>query len=305
MKFGKVKKTALDQLDLSLPVEASQNKALLKKQGGTKKAKIYTGCPVWVNKTWVGSTYPAGTREKDYLKQYTRQFNTIELNTTHYHIPDAKTIQRWKQNAHQGFKFSPKFPQEISHQRLMEGKAQALTQIFCESIVGLEDHLGLSFLQLPPYFEPRHLDHLEDFLRILPREVRVAVEFRHPLWFVGENYESAAQLLEAYGASAVITDTAGRRDVIHMRLSSPSVIIRFVGYELHPSDYIRCEDWAKKIGQWIAQGAEEVYFFVHQPENNLSPDLARFFIQKMNENCSLDLQIPKSYQQGIQKNLFG
>ena len=57
---------------------------------------------------------------------------------------------------------------------------------------------------------------------------------------------------------AVITDTAGRRDCVHQRLTTPFAFIRFVGNNLHPTDYSRMDDWVERIQEWFDQGLERV-----------------------------------------------
>ncbi|WP_373330873.1 DUF72 domain-containing protein [Salmonirosea aquatica] len=63
----------------------------------------------------MGKIYPSNAKDKDFLYHYTRQFNTIELNMTHYQIPSDDTIDRWRDTAPEGFKYCPKWPQIISH----------------------------------------------------------------------------------------------------------------------------------------------------------------------------------------------
>ncbi|MDX2306390.1 MAG: DUF72 domain-containing protein [Microscillaceae bacterium] len=302
MEFGKLED--ISRVKFSLPPDQSGNLRVLSSDKPSEKLRIYVGCPIWVNKNWLGTTYPAGTKEKDFLKQYAFQFNTIELNSTHYHIPDPKTIEKWIKNTGENFRFSPKFPQEISHQLLPEGKARTLSLVFCDVIRALEIRLGTSFIQLPPHFTLAHLPLLEKFLNEFPTDIPLAVEFRHRSWFQNPDLGEAAFLLEDHQVGTVLTDVAGRRDVLHMRLTTPQAIIRFVGNGLHPTDYERIDDWVLRLKTWIDQGLEELYFFVHQPNNDKSPELARYFIQKINKVCSLALVAPKLYNQAIQQKLF-
>ena len=56
------------------------------------------------------------------------------------------------------------------------------------------------------------------------------------------------------GMGAVISDTAGRRDALHMRVTAPFVLVRFGGYEGHASDEARLTQWAQRIAEWKDQG---------------------------------------------------
>ncbi|MEZ4905865.1 MAG: DUF72 domain-containing protein [Spirosomataceae bacterium] len=106
--------------------------------------QCFVGPPIWANKQWVGKIYPSNAKEKDFLYYYTRQFNTIELNVTHYQIPNEATVQRWKEAAHKDFRFCPKWPQEISHDRQLIG-CEALSQAFTQAVLGLGENLGTTF----------------------------------------------------------------------------------------------------------------------------------------------------------------
>jgi uncharacterized protein YecE (DUF72 family) len=304
LDFGKL--PSISGVDFGLPADSPGNAQLLNRLGSAGiKPAVYVGAPVWSQKEWVGRIYPLGTRSQDYLKYYTQQFNTIELNTTHYRIPDEDTISNWRAVSEPGFRFCPKFPQMISHERMLQD-AEAMTQSFCKSVTGLGDRLGRSFLQLPPQFSPAQLPVLRNFLETLPRGFQLAIEFRHPAWFSkGTLRSDVTRLLEIYGAVALITDVAGRRDVLHMSLTAPSVMVRFVGNSLHPSDYSRIDAWIGRLKDWMSQGIREIYFFIHEPDNVQAPDLIRYFTQEINIRCGLELKPWAEMDQGSQMSLFG
>ncbi|MBX0334408.1 DUF72 domain-containing protein [Pontibacter sp. HSC-14F20] len=304
MDFGKL--SDINRVDFTLPPDHPDTLPLLNryKTGVKEKAKVYIGLPVWVNKPWVGEYYPAGMKEKESLLWYGKQFNTIELNSTHYHVPGPDTIERWRNSVPQGFTFCPKFPQLISHEGPLVSSLD-LTATFCEAIAGLEDKLGCSFLQLPPYFVPNQLKDLEKFVQYIPESVPLAVELRHPDWFV-DNVASLElfEVLEKYRVSTVLTDVSGRRDVLHMRLTTPTAMVRFVGNGLHPTDYTRIDDWVARIKVWLDAGLQQLYFFVHEPDNTTSPELATYLIEKLNKVCGLDIKPPKKFVQAVQGELF-
>ena len=74
--------------------------------------------------------------------------------------------------------------------------------------------------------------------------------------------------------TAIITDTAGRRDCAHMALSTPKTLIRFVGNGLHPSDFERLDRWAERLLGWVDHGLQQAFVFFHQQDEAQTVDLA-------------------------------
>lgn len=138
----------------------------------------------------------------------------------------------------------------------------------------------------------KHKDTILDFVRSLPKDLDLFVEFRHPEWYQKEHFEPMCTELQKLKKGMVITDAAGRRDCVHMRLTTPSAFIRFVGNSLHKSDYDRIDEWVKRIKKWMDNGLERCYFFMHQHEELYSPELAKYLIEKLNKECKTELKVP-------------
>jgi uncharacterized protein YecE (DUF72 family) len=302
MDFGKL--PSVDKVDFSLPPEPPQNAALLSALPKTTEPTIYLGATGYNMKAWVGKWYPAGAKEKDFLRHYGGQFNTIEHNTTHYRIPDATTVARWREETPADFRFCPKIPQTISHARDLGLNGRELS-LFCEVIAGLEEKLGCCFLQLPPHFSVSELNLLARFLENFPSEIPLAVEVRHESFFQKTAAaEDFFQLLQSHDIATVITDVAGRRDVCHARLTNRRVLVRFVGNSLHPSDYQRIETWSERLKTWLDGGLYAVFFFTHEPDNLLAPELAVFCAEVFSEKMpGAALRGPKDVS-GQQGSLF-
>lgn len=304
MKFGKL--PDVSNVDFTLPPDPPGTQAALERNFRKhKQLQFYIGGTGWSMKEWVGTVYPAGAKTKDYLRHYANQFNTIELNTTHYRIPTIASVEKWYAETTPDFKFCPKIPQTISHSRDLGINGGQIEQ-FCDAIAHLQEKLGCCFMQLPPYFGSDRLPVLENFLKKFPREIPLAIEVRHESWFARtEHAEKLFQLLERYYTSTVITDVAGRRDVLHMRLTTNIAMVRFVGNELHPSDYTRLNDWVKKVNKWYEQGLSEVYFFTHEPDNIQAPTIAKYLCEEFQKFDHIAIRGPKfSEDQGQQMTLF-
>lgn len=304
MKFGKV--YHLEPIDFRMPEPPLATEEWLDQlPDPVVTPEVYFGCTGWGMKEWVGRYYPSDAKPKEYLRHYARQFTTIELNTTHYRIPTPALVHQWYDMAIGPFKFSPKIPQSISHSRDLGITGEQISW-FCDSIVGLREKLGVSFMQLPPTFKPERIDLLAQFLERFPlKRVPLAIEVRHEQWFNDEGaYQAYLDLLRSYQVSTVITDVAGRRDVLHMGITTPYVLIRFVGNSLHETDYQRVDDWVTQLVDWLERGVQEVYFFSHQPDNILSPEMCEYFIAQLEARSEYQFLKKTSPLGGEQMALF-
>jgi len=290
MKFGKVETDQLDKLDLSLPDDHPETAQLLS-QLKKSEPKIYAGCAKWGRKEWVGKLYPEGTGEKDFLDHYVQHFNAIELNSTFYGTRKV-VAESWAKRAVSGFKFCPKFFRTISHYKRLKG-AEEVTEAFLYIMSSFGENLGPSFLQMPDNFTPNKFSDLEEFVRQLPQDVPVAVELRHTGWFTDpQAADELFHMMTENHKCMVITDTAGRRDCIHQRLTDNLVFIRFNGYDLHATDYARIDQWVERIASWVEQGLEHIYFFAHQDNEAYTPATCDYFIKGINKRLGLNIQAP-------------
>lgn len=307
MKFGKL--ADIGGVDFTLPEDHPQTDATLRRfQSGqlpqASASQVYVGSARWGEKDLVGKIYPAKASPKEYLYYYSRQFNTIELNTTHYRIPTPELVQQWREKTDPDFLFCPKVPQVISHHADFGASIRATDQLL-EGLVAFGEQLGISFMQLPPHFTLQHGRALFDYLQDWPPEISLAIEFRHPDWFANSRVRDRAfNLLEELNISSVITDTAGRRDVIHQRLTNDKVFIRFVGNRLDATDYRRVDDWVLRLQRWLSMGLQTVYFIVHQPEEHFCVDLSMYVVEQLNRVCQLGLTPPRPLPVSVQQSLF-
>jgi uncharacterized protein YecE (DUF72 family) len=206
-----------------------------------------------------------------------------------------------------GFKFCPKFPEAISH-KLQLSNASRETGEFIEALSLFEGKIGPAFLLLSDRFGPGQAGLLQHYVRQLPAGFAACVELRAEEWFRPGIRESPGVLdtwqgMLEQGVGTVITDVAGRRDVLHMRLTSPAAFIRFVTNNLHPTDYQRADAWVERIAQWAAKGLREVYIFVHSPGELTSPEMMKYLITQFNERGLASLAVPNLVNGGQPGNL--
>lgn len=286
MKFGKVDDPSL--VDFSLPSSAPQTYDVLKSAATNEPFEVYIGCAKW-NRADLKGFYPKGT--KDELEYYAKQFNSIELNATYYNTPSKDQILKWKEKTTPNFKFFPKITQSISHySRLLNTDQKVMA--FTDAVAMLEEKLGMIFLQMHENFKPKDFDRLAHFLQTFPKGFPLAVEVRNEEWFADPTiFNQYCELLELTNKTNIIVDTAGRRDMLHMRLTSPVAFVRYVSAN-DDSDEKRLNEWLDVIADWRANGLQQLYFFIHQNLELESPMIATQFIKKVNSRFNLDVPYP-------------
>ncbi len=140
--------------------------------------RIHVGTMGWSYSFWVGSFYPKGLRSTEYLKEYSKHFDTVEVDNTFYRIPSEATLEKWKEQTPEDFLFSAKFPQVITHRKMLRDCEQDL-EFFIKRISMLRPRLGPLLLQLPPAFGRKHASLLEEFLPKLSKRHRYSIEVRN------------------------------------------------------------------------------------------------------------------------------
>ena len=148
------------------------------------------------------------------------------------------------------------------------------------------------FLQLHDIFKPKDFERLEKFIKDWPKEVPLAIELRNTDWFEDEEiFNKTMDLFESHSITNIIVDTAGRRDLLHMRLTTSKAFVRYVGANAD-SDYTRLDDWLERVKVWKKEGLQNLYFFVHQNIEKASPLLSAYFIEGLNKDLGTDIHIP-------------
>ncbi len=286
MKFGKVNHP--ENIDFTLIETHIDTFRVLSKNKKPTQPNIFVGCAKW-NKADLKGFYPRGT--KDELEYYSKQFNSIELNATFYRNFSAQQFETWRSKTPNNFKFFPKLGQEISHWKRLKGVEEVVNS-YLYNFSYLQEKLGTIFLQLHANYGPKNFDTLQNFVESWPKKTPLAIEVRHKHWFTDkEANKDYYQLLEDNNIANVLVDTAGRRDMMHMRLTNNEAFVRYVGAN-HSSDYDRLDDWIVKLKEWVDAGLENIHFFIHQNLEKESPLLATHFIKNLNNEFSLDLKIP-------------
>jgi uncharacterized protein YecE (DUF72 family) len=224
--------------------------------------KFWIGTSGFQYAEWKGNFYPEDLPSAKMLPFYAERFSTTEINYTFHRIPATKTIDNWKAQTPEQFRFALKAPQKITHSSKLRDCADTL-DYFCKVISGLGERQGPVLFQLPPNFK-KDPDVLSSFLRELP-SIRAAFEFRHESWFDDEVFE----ILKARNVALCIADTE--------KLETPKVATANYGYlRLRREDYneIDIERWAKFVREQESKWRDAFVYFKHE-EAGIGPKLAR------------------------------
>lgn len=248
---------------------------------------------MWGLKAWVGSFFPAGAKQREFLALYSRRLQTVEGNTTFYATPDVATVGRWRDETPPGFQFCFKFPQSISHYKRLRN-VETETAEFLNRLERLGDRCGPAFLQLPPTFGMSSLPLLTAYLQALPKTFRYAVEVRHPDFFTepGEGVLEAA--LREHQVARVLFDVRGLRSAepddeattaaqerkpnvpVRYTRSAPFAFVRYIAHPTFEANGALLDGWAGRVAGWLNAG-DDVFFFLHSPTDIISPFLAKDF----------------------------
>jgi uncharacterized protein YecE (DUF72 family) len=169
---------------------------------------ILIGCSGWSYPDWEGVFYPEGMAAGEYLPYYADRFPIVEVDSTFYRVPTARMVRGWRDRTPDGFKFAPKVPQVITHQKQLRDCGPEVEE-FATAIEPLGPKTFCALLQMG-YFNKGAFGSLEEFLDVLDafleawphRQVPLAVEIRNPRW-VGSEFVG---VLRRHGAALTLTE---------------------------------------------------------------------------------------------------
>jgi uncharacterized protein YecE (DUF72 family) len=256
----------------------------------------YLGCPSWSESAWREYLYPPDAKPAEFLNLYSQVFNAVEGNTTFYASPAASTVQRWAETLPEHFRFTAKFPGDISHGGDLREQLTA-AETFTRLLGPLGERVSPLWLQLSKSFTPQRLPELAGFIDALDRPL--AVEVRHAEFFAkGESERLLNRLLLDRGVERICLDpralfscTSTEPSVLHAQSKKPRVPtrpaaftpfpqVRFIGHpQLEANDPFLLP-WVEKIALWIEEGRTP-YIFLHTADNVLAAKLAQRFHEKL------------------------
>lgn len=267
--------------------------------------KYHIGTSQWYLEDWIGSFFTKDAGPADFLRQYATVFNSVEGGETFHKMPDKKTILEWAEQVPAEFKFCFRFPHEITHQKKLQDTEEEVLG-FLELFSEIRNRLGPFHIQLGSGFSYLEMEKIEKLAEILPAHFRYALEVRHPDFFdKGRNEKHLTGLLASYGIDRVIFDTRKLHSIARpdsavelAKRENPRLPVRFNATGSHPfvrymgaNDVLNNEsylkEWAIITANWIREG-KHPYIFLHTPDKQSAPALARFFHRELSR--LIDLQ---------------
>ena len=218
-------------------------------------AEYFVGTSGWHYDHWRGLYYPEGLAKPKWLQFYSKQFNTVELNNSFYHLPTEKAFITWRESAPENFVYAVKVSRFITHIKKLRNIGSAVDNFLSRACL-LQDKLGPLLYQLPPNMK-RNDVVLESFLSSLPQEYRHVFEFRHESWID----EAVFGILRRYKVGLCVFDMPGF--TCPPVATSDFAYIRFHGSGgMYSSCYSNGElsQWAKEIAK-LAEGVKAVYIY--------------------------------------------
>jgi uncharacterized protein YecE (DUF72 family) len=222
---------------------------------------IFIGTSGWQYKDWRGRFYPTGLPQKRWLEHYAERFATVEINNAFYRLPERNTFVQWRERTPADFVVVVKVSRYLTHIKRLRDPAEPVAR-FLERATGLGDKLGPVLLQLPPSLRA-DTDALAATLALFPREVRVAVEPRHPSWWT----DRIRGVLERYGAALCWADRKSR-PITPLWRTTDFGYLRLHEGRAHPWPRYGAgalRTWVERLRSTYNDGAPAYVFFNNDP----------------------------------------
>jgi uncharacterized protein YecE (DUF72 family) len=243
----------------------------------SQRGQARVGCSGWQYPDWRGIVYPDEIPKRRWFEHYASLFDTVELNATFYRLPQASTVERWRDAAPQGFVYSVKLGGFGSH-RMKLRDAESWLPRHVETFDLLGSTLGPTLVQLPPRWR-RDVGRLDDFLSAAPRRLRWAVELREPSWL----HDDVFAVLADHGAALCIHDLLED----HPRLTTADwTYLRFHGPDARRRPYWgryggrRLAPWAAWANETLDRGDDVYAYFNNDHEGHAVAD-ARWLAERL------------------------
>ncbi len=239
----------------------------------------------WSYTFWRGSFYPEKLAPNEFLAYYAKQFNTVEVDSTFYRIPRKQTVTDWKEQTPAGFLFSLKFPQIITHVKMLKD-CEEETRIFLERVKLLKEKLGPLLLQFSNAFGEDHLPILREFLALLPHEHRYVVEVRNEKLLNDSLYSLLREsnvVLAWVDSPFMPANSEVTSDFLYVRWEGNRKTIKGTLGKVEVNRVAEIKLWAEKINPLLSEHMEVFGYFSKYCSGSPASDANDFLRQAKSE----------------------
>ncbi len=282
-------------LDLTAKIDIDEGQIVFYLWNGSEinlgtMAEIRVGCSGWSYKDWIGPFYPEGTDSSDMLSHYLRKFDTVEINSTFYGIPNKWVVKNWLEKSPDEFRFSAKMVRDVTHENELDSVKSAYSK-YMVNMLPLKSKMGSILVQMPQRFKASdaNYDLLEDFLAMLHEDAKFTMEFRHRSWFDSQTFK----LLGRYNVAFCVVSQPQFKGLIPPEavVTANHAYIRFHGLNYKKwyagngnarYDYLyskkELRDWKPKIEEVQDEASDTVYVYFNNHPAGQAPKNAKMMM---------------------------
>lgn len=218
--------------------------------------------------------YPEEFQGASRLTYYASLFNSIEINSSFYKLPQAATVEKWGLGVPGDFRFTFKLSKTITHAKPFRYDPGDVNSFF-QVVDKIGNKKGCILVQFPPSFKDEWVDDFKALIADIfendpGREWKIAVEFRDLSWYS----KYMTDWLDDNNVGIVIHDIPKsatrvrqeKTDFIYLRFHGPEGKYRG-GYS---PEFLQRQ--AASIQGWLQEG-KEVYAYFNNTMGDALKDL--------------------------------
>ena len=227
--------------------------------------RFWVGVSGFSYPSWKGVFYPENTKPQGMLEAYAKRLNSVEVNSSFYHMPTQATTAKWGSLTPEGFRFSFKANRKITHFMKLKNAGQEF-EFFLKGLNPIEKKMGCVLIQLPPYMKQDY-QTLETFLGEKPEWASVAVEFRHTSWF-GDKLN---KLLTKYNTALCVSETEDMKPVFERTANFTYLRLR---HDRYSKDELA--KWSQKLMKFTRDLDDCFVYFKHDETGEAASGAVEF-----------------------------
>jgi uncharacterized protein YecE (DUF72 family) len=254
-------------------------------------ATIRLGVCSFADEGLLNHWYPRGvSTSKARLGYYSERFDTVEVDSPYYHLPDPAVTGRWAQRTPPEFSFHVKAHKTMTgHEEADRGQAFAAFRASLEPLELSGKLVGVLLQYHPRVVKSPEAKEELSFVRPLLEPLVPLVEFRHRSWLEEGEREDTLEFLRENGLAYVTVDAPPTR-ASNVLPTVPAATHRVAYVRFHGRNVktwnIKAEKSAERfnwmyereeLAEWVgrlatlAEEADEVYAMFNNNRDDFAP----------------------------------